>query len=67
MWDGLRTKRAGSVEWRIPAPVVWVLASRYYAPDSELFVRLDGDAVRRSFANVRNGSVLVRYEVAPGR
>jgi hypothetical protein len=52
---------------RAAHPAVWVLASGYYAPESELFTTLDRSAVRRSFANVRNGSVLVRYEFAPGR
>jgi hypothetical protein len=52
---------------RAAHPAVWVLASGYYAPESELFSTLDRSAVRRSFANVRNGSVLVRYEFAPSR
>ena len=49
---------------RAAHPAIWVLASGYYAPESELFTTLDRRAVRRSFANVRNGSVLVRYEFA---
>ena len=52
---------------RAAHPAVWVLASGYYAPESELFTTLDRGAVRRSFANVRNGSVLVRYEFGPDR
>jgi hypothetical protein len=52
---------------RAAHPAVWVLASGYYAPESDLFTTLDRSAVRRSFANVRNGSVLARYEFAPAR
>jgi hypothetical protein len=52
---------------RAAHPAVWVLASGYYAPESELFSTLDRSAVQRSFANVRNGSMLVRYEFAPSR
>ena len=52
---------------RAAHPAVWVLASGYYAPESELFATLDRSAVRRSFADVRNGSVLARYEFAPAR
>ena len=52
---------------RAAHPAIWVLASGYYAPESELFTTLDRSAVRRSFANVHNGSVLVRYEFAPAR
>ena len=64
-------QRLGSVESRrierAAHPAVWVLASGYYAPESELFTTLDRSAMRRSFVNVRNGSVLVRYEFAPAR
>ena len=52
---------------RAAHPAVWVLASTFYAPESELFATLERDAVRRTFANVRNGSALVRYEFAPAR
>ena len=52
---------------RVAHPAVWVLASGYYAPESELFTTLDRRAVRRSFADVRSGSVLARYEFAQGR
>ena len=52
---------------RAAHPAIWVLASGYYAPESELFTTLDRSAVRRSFANVRSGSVLARYEFAPAR
>ena len=52
---------------RAAHPAVWVLASGYYAPESELFATLNRGAVRWSFANVRNGSVLARYEFAPAR
>jgi hypothetical protein len=52
---------------RAAHPAVWVLASGYYAPESGLFATLDRSAVRRSFANVRNGSVLARYEFATDR
>jgi hypothetical protein len=44
------------------APGVWVLASAYYAPESELFAALERDASRRTFAHIRPGSALVRYE-----
>lgn len=44
------------------APGVWVLASAFYAPESELFAALERDASRRTFAHLRNGSALVRYE-----
>ena len=52
---------------RAAHPAVWVLASGYYAPESDLFATLDRSALRRSFANVRNGSVLARYEFATAR
>jgi hypothetical protein len=44
------------------APGVWVLASAFYAPESELFAALERDASRRTFAHLRPGSALVRYE-----
>ena len=62
-WVGVESSR---IE-RAAHPAVWVLASGYYAPESELFASLDRSAVRRSFANGHNGSVLVRYEFAPSR
>jgi hypothetical protein len=62
-WVGVESRR---IE-RAAHPAVWVLASGYYAPESELFATLDRSAVRRSFANVRNGSVLARYEFVPDR
>ena len=62
-WVGVESRR---IE-RAAHPAVWVLASGYYAPESELFATLNRKAVRWSFANVRNGSVLARYEFAPAR
>jgi hypothetical protein len=62
-WVGIES---GRIE-RVAHPAVWVLASGYYAPESELFERLNQSAVRWSFANVRNGSVLARYEFATRR
>lgn len=44
------------------APGVWVLASAYYARERELFAALERDATRRTFAHLRPGSALVRYE-----
>jgi len=44
------------------APGVWVLASAFYPPESELFAALERDASRRTFAHIRPGSALVRYE-----
>jgi hypothetical protein len=44
------------------APGVWVLATAYYAPETELFKALERDASRRTFAHLRGGSALVRYE-----
>jgi hypothetical protein len=62
-WVGVESRR---IE-RAAHPAMWVVASGYYAPESELFANLERGAVRRSFANVRNGSLLVRYEFASGR
>jgi len=50
---------------RAAHPAVWVLASGFYAPESELFATLKRDAVRGTFADVHDGSVLARYEFAP--
>jgi hypothetical protein len=44
------------------APGVWVIATAWYAPESELFKALERDASRRTFALLRGGSALVRYE-----
>jgi hypothetical protein len=44
------------------APGVWVIASTYYAPESELFAALERDGSRRTFAHLGGGSVLARYE-----
>ena len=52
---------------RAARPAVWVLASGYYAPETELFVSLDQTAVRRTFARVGQGNLLARYEFAPAR
>jgi hypothetical protein len=44
------------------SPGIWVLASTYYAPEMELFREVERHAARRTFADMRNGSILVRYE-----
>jgi hypothetical protein len=46
-------------------PGVWVIATAYYAAESELFRALERDATRRTFAHLRGGSALVRYEFEP--
>jgi hypothetical protein len=43
-------------------PGVWVVASAFYAAESDLFAALERSAVRRTFADTRPGSALVRYE-----
>jgi hypothetical protein len=48
-------------------PGVWVLASAFYSAESRLFSALESHATRRTFANLRPGSALVRYEFATGR
>jgi hypothetical protein len=47
---------------RAARPGVWVLATTYYAAETALFRRLERDAVRRTDAEIRPGSALVRYE-----
>lgn len=49
---------------RVARPGVWVLATTYYAPETALFQRLERDAARRTDAEIRPGSALVRYEFA---
>ncbi len=44
------------------APGVWILATAWYPAESELFAALERDASRRTFARLRGGSALVRYE-----
>jgi hypothetical protein len=39
-----------------------VIATTFYAPELDLFKALERDATRRTFAHLRNGSALVRYE-----
>jgi hypothetical protein len=48
-------------------PGVWILASTFYVPESELFEVLGRDATRRTYAHLRGGSALVRYEFLPSR
>jgi hypothetical protein len=43
-------------------PGIWLIATAWYAPESELFKALERDASRRTFAHLRGGSALVRYE-----
>jgi hypothetical protein len=44
------------------APGIWVLATAWYAAEAELFAALERSASRRTFARLRGGSALVRYE-----
>jgi hypothetical protein len=44
------------------SPGIWVLASAFYEAESQLFEALERDASRRTFALLRGGSALVRYE-----
>ena len=46
-------------------PGIWVLASSYYAAETGLFQALEDAASRRTFAHLRSGSALVRYEFVP--
>jgi hypothetical protein len=46
-------------------PGVWVLATTYYEPETRLFEALERDATRRTYARLRPGSALVRYEFPP--
>jgi hypothetical protein len=48
------------------APGVWVLATAYYDAETALFETLEREASRRTFALLRGGSALVRYEFAGG-
>ena len=43
-------------------PGVWIVATAFYAAETELFTALERDAARRTFAILRGGSALVRYE-----
>jgi hypothetical protein len=43
-------------------PGVWVIATAFYEAESELFRALERAATRRTFAHLRDGSALVRYE-----
>ena len=47
-------------------PGIWVIATTFYAPEIDLFKALERDATRRTFAHLRNGSALVRYEFERG-
>ena len=62
-WVDAETRRIESAA----TPGVWVLASTFYAAETELFSALERDATRRTFANLRPGSALVRYEFAATR
>jgi hypothetical protein len=46
-------------------PGVWVLATAWYGAERELFARLEREARRRTFAHLRPGSALVRYDFGP--
>ena len=48
-------------------PGVWVIATAFYAAEAELFRTLERDAARRTFARLRGGSALVRYEFEEAR
>ncbi|MGH7580168.1 MAG: hypothetical protein ACREM9_08350, partial [Gemmatimonadales bacterium] len=43
-------------------PGIWVLASAFYAAETDLFRALERTAARRTFSDTRPGSALVRYE-----
>jgi hypothetical protein len=43
-----------------------VIATTFYARETDLFAALERDATRRTFAHLRNGSALVRYEFERG-
>jgi hypothetical protein len=43
-------------------PGIWLLASAFYQPETDLFLLLERTAARRTFALTRPGSALVRYE-----
>ncbi len=45
-------------------PGIWVIATTFYAPEIDLFAALQQDATRLTFAHLKNGSALVRYEFA---
>jgi hypothetical protein len=47
-------------------PGIWVIATTFYARETDLFAALERDATRRTFAHLRNGSALVRYEFERG-
>jgi Dolichyl-phosphate-mannose-protein mannosyltransferase len=47
-------------------PGIWVLATAWYAAESDLFAALERDATCRTFALLRGGSALVRYEFGRG-
>jgi hypothetical protein len=42
-----------------------VIATTFYSAETDLFAVLERNATRRTFAHLRNGSALVRYEFAP--
>jgi hypothetical protein len=46
-------------------PGVWVIATAFYPAERELFRVLEHAATRRTFAHLRSGSALVRYEFNP--
>ena len=48
-----------------PEPGVWVIATAYYAAETELFRAVEQAAARRTYALLRGGSALVRYEFEP--
>ena len=62
-WVDVEARRIESAA----TPGVWVLASTFYGAETKLFSALERDATRRTFAKLRPGSALVRYEFATTR
>jgi hypothetical protein len=57
-WVGVESRRIQAAA----TPGIWVLASSFYVPEAQLFSVLERTATRRTFAHLRGGSALVRYE-----
>ncbi len=59
-WAEVETDRVAAAA----APGAWVIASTWYAPETRLFTMLERRAVRRTFADLRHSSALIRLEFA---
>jgi dolichyl-phosphate-mannose-protein mannosyltransferase len=57
-WVEIESRRIRSAA----TPGIWVIASSYYAGETGLFRHLEHAASRRTFAHLRSGSALIRYE-----